>query len=156
MIQFLDARLPGRFWDDVIPEPNSGCWLGLTMAGPGYSAWYPKPRQHEYRHRAAYVAANGPIPVGLEIDHLCRNTICCNPAHLEAVTRAVNTARGDLFKNRAIEAAARETCGNGHPWTPGNTYYAPSRPNERMCRMCLRERGRRHDAKRRGRRGKKQ
>lgn len=47
-------------------------------------------------HRIAYEQAVGPIPKGLVIDHLCRNTLCVNPDHLEAVTQRVNVARGNL------------------------------------------------------------
>jgi hypothetical protein len=66
-----------------------------------------------YVHRIAYEGAFGPIPDGFEIDHLCRNRACCNPAHLEAVTRAVNTRRGKntkltLEKAREIRALRAE------------------------------------------------
>ena len=44
-------------------------------------------------HRFAYQYMIGPIPDGLELDHLCRNRPCVNPYHLEPVTRAVNHAR---------------------------------------------------------------
>lgn len=44
-------------------------------------------------HRVVYELANGPIPDGLEIDHLCRNRGCINPAHLEAVTHRENVLR---------------------------------------------------------------
>ena len=47
------------------------------------------------RHRIAYIKANGAIPKGFTIDHLCRNRGCFNPQHLEAVTRGENVMRGD-------------------------------------------------------------
>ena len=45
-------------------------------------------------HRVAYELWFGAIPAGLDIDHLCRRPACCNPFHLEAVTRSVNLRRG--------------------------------------------------------------
>src|SRR5690606_27089460 len=74
----------------------------------------------------------GPIPAGLVIDHLCGNTSCCNPEHLEAVTNAENMRR------RAKRSA---TCASGHPWTPENTYIRPN--GRRDCRACKREASRR-------------
>lgn len=51
-------------------------------------------------HRVAYEEAVGPIPEGLEIDHLCRNKLCILPAHLEPVTRRVNLLRLGKVINR--------------------------------------------------------
>lgn len=47
-----------------------------------------------YAHRLSYELFVGPIPDGYELDHLCRNRGCVNPAHLEAVTHRVNVLRG--------------------------------------------------------------
>ena len=44
-------------------------------------------------HRTLYELFSGPIPEGLQIDHLCRNKRCANPTHLEAVTRSENVRR---------------------------------------------------------------
>lgn len=51
-----------------------------------------------YAHVVAYEAENGPVPDGLELDHLCRNPPCINPAHLEAVTHAENMRRAGFAK----------------------------------------------------------
>jgi hypothetical protein len=51
-----------------------------------------------YSHRVYWERENGPIPEGLQIDHLCRNPGCVNPAHLELVTNAENTQRGLIAK----------------------------------------------------------
>jgi HNH endonuclease len=74
-------------------------------------------------HRIAYEQAFGPIPRGLEIDHLCRRRSCVNPDHLEAVTHRVNCDR-----------AKRSCCRRGHPYNEANTYITPR--GNRQCRRC--------------------
>lgn len=82
-------------------------------------------------HVAVYRHLVGPVPAGLEIDHLCRNPICCNPAHMEPVTRRENVLR----QPKVIAARTASHCRNGHPWTPENTYIHPSQ-GSRICRIC--------------------
>lgn len=77
----------------VIDE-TTGCWVwqrclnayGYGQMRVGGKAWL--------AHRYYYEQTCGPIPDGLELDHLCRNRACVNPDHLEPVTRSVNTLRG--------------------------------------------------------------
>ena len=64
-------------------------------------------------------------PGGLQIDHLCRNTSCCNPAHLQVVDQPTNM-------KRAVDQ--RTHCKAGHPWNEHNTYTYPD--GGRMCREC--------------------
>lgn len=84
-------------------------------------------------HRITYELVNGPIPDGLEPDHLCRIRACCRPDHLEPVTHVVNCRRGGF--------AARSECAYGHPYTEGS-FYIRVRPScqERVCLACQRDR----------------
>lgn len=77
----------------------------------------------------SYEQENGPIPAGLEIDHLCRVPTCVRPSHLEAVTHAENMRR--------MGEAVTRCRAKGHPYTPENTYRSPR--GERRCRECARE-----------------
>lgn len=84
----------------VSPEPNSGCWLWTgNLSDNGYGVVEVRDRRRR-AHRVAYELVHGPIPSGLEPDHLCRVRCCINPAHLEPVTRQLNTLRGLRGKDR--------------------------------------------------------
>lgn len=75
-----------------------GCWVWrgpLMTSGYGHLT-----RDHvtHAAHRWFYEQHVGAIPVGLQLDHLCRNRACVNPAHLEPVTNTENLRRGALTK----------------------------------------------------------
>jgi hypothetical protein len=90
-----DERLPARFWEKVQPEPNTGCWLWTGAAiNTGYGKVnHGRPSRQLLAHRVAFTELVGEIPPGRQMDHLCRVRLCCNPAHLEAVTAAQNVWR---------------------------------------------------------------
>lgn len=121
---------PKRFWDQVI-ESDGGCWLWSGRQHKGYGM-----HNSKLAHRVAYEAVVGPIPNGLELDHLCVTPLCVNPDHLEPVTRLVNMRRRfDRLTH----------CKHGHEFTPANTYLREG--YYRTCRECVNEAQRRYQAK---------
>jgi hypothetical protein len=69
------------------------CWLWRGAVGTrGYGVWW-HGRRLVRPHVFAYVLFVGPIPEGLEIDHVCGNKLCVNPLHLEAVSHSENMLR---------------------------------------------------------------
>lgn len=123
-----------------IPEPNSGCvlWLG-AISNKGYGRIHVRGKAR-HAHIVAYETYVGPIPEGMDLDHLCRNHACRAEWHLEPVTRRVNLLRGDTH---AARNAAKTACPQGHPYDESNTRIYSGRRN---CQACMRERSRRRRA----------
>jgi hypothetical protein len=110
-------------------------WTGQRSAG-GYGYMSISGRDTAV-HRWVYERFVGPIPERFDIDHLCRNHACVNHVHLEPVPHRVNTLRGE---SPCAQFARRDACGNGHEYTPENTFTR--RDNSRGCRTCDRARSR--------------
>ena len=116
------AALPERFAARVSVQ-DDGCWIWTgAKASNGYGSIGYESRTHS-THRLAYTLLVGPVPEGLQLDHLCRVKSCCNPAHLEPVTNAENQARRSW-----------PTCKRGHAYSPENT--ARNSRGWRYCREC--------------------
>src|SRR5690349_17511921 len=121
MIMFMDDRLPARFWSKV-DTSESGCWEWTASLNIGGYAKFSAGGKHggwRYGHRVAYEALVAPVDRSLDLDHLCRNRKCVNPAHLEPVTRRENLLRGDTI---VAKMAAKTHCSKGHEFTEENTY----------------------------------
>ncbi len=130
-----------RFWAKV--EQTDYCWLwkaSLNRDGYGHvrvdgKTWL--------AHRYAYALANGAIPSGLTLDHLCRVRHCVRPDHLEPVTHAENCLRG---VGAPAQNARKTHCPLGHALSGPNL---AQRIKARVCRTCERSESRRYKARRR-------
>lgn len=119
-----------RFWPKVVVDSETNCWNWTGARQPeGYGRFMIERGRIGLAHRFAYELLVAPIPADMTVDHLCRNTPCVNPDHLELVTREENALRGSAN-------AAKTHCIRGHEFTADNTYSAPSRPHVRICRAC--------------------
>ena len=132
------------FWEKVdkggpVPTGRPGlgpCWLwtgGRQSKGYGGFSLH---RRSVLAHRFTYERLVGPVPDGLELDHLCRVRHCVNPEHLEPVTHRVNIRRGDAGQETGRQQRAKTHCPSGHPYDVGNTYWR--RQGWRGCRACQR------------------
>jgi hypothetical protein len=108
-----------------------GCWQWLgarqqqkvAKGQPVYGSF-----RQQLAHRWAYRMTHGEIPRGLVVDHLCSNSLCVNPYHLEAVTQQTNN-------RRRINAQTKRThCIRGHAFTLENTRI--DKKDQRVCRRC--------------------
>mgnify|MGYP001608583411 CR=1 FL=1 len=83
--------LDERFWAKVLV--GDGCWDWQASKTPGGYGSFRAADRTVCAHRFSYELLVGPIPEGLDLDHLCRNKGCVNPEHLEPVTRRENMLR---------------------------------------------------------------
>lgn len=124
-----------RFWFKVSGDSFETCWewMGkLDHSGKGYGTTTIDGKTIG-AHRYAYERLIAEIPEGLDLDHICRNTACVNPWHLEPVTRKVNLHRSP--RSQATLNSAKVQCKRGHPFTEGNTYWRND-GTKRECRTC--------------------
>jgi len=128
-------------------ESADDCWIwpGRTRGKVGHRRGYLTIGNKKYAtHRFSYELLRGPIPRGLELDHICRTPLCFNPAHLEPVTHLENVRRGDGTKATATH------CAHGHLFTSKTTYVDST--GTRHCTECQRIGKRRRRAAARERR----
>lgn len=112
------------FWERVVPEDD--CWIWTGPMRDGYGRFG---KESIPAHRYAYQEMVGPIPAGLELDHLvCSRKACVNPYHCDPVPHRVNTRRwADTITH----------CPRDHEYTEENTYV--DRRGLRRCRACRRK-----------------
>ena len=104
-------------------DATGDCWeWTLKPDKKGYGV-----ARNQRAHRFVWEALVGEIPEGLETDHLCKNTICVKPDHMEMVTHAENVRRSSNRNGRKTH------CPQGHEYSFDNTYLYSGR---RYCRTC--------------------
>ena len=116
-LMFRTALLPNGCWEwRGARNPKGYGNIRVDSYGPAKST-----------HRVAYVELVGPVPVGMEIDDLCRNRACINPGHLQVVDHATDQRK--------------TVCKNGHRMDAENTrlYVTPQGYEGRACRACARD-----------------
>lgn len=125
-----------RFWPKVEVRGPDDCWPWLGYRDRrDYGHMWAWGRVRP-THRVAWELAQGPIPDGLVIDHLCRTHSCANHAHLEAVTQRENVLRGEA---PAARNAVKTHCNRGHEYDVGGVYVEKN--GKRHCRACRRPGG---------------
>lgn len=155
------AGVAERFWSKVdkfgptsLQAPELGsCWPWTGALSDGYGSFHIGSRRDETERRAkahvwSYENAHGPVPDGLELDHLChsvdiqcvggptcRHRRCVRPSHLEPVTHRVNSLRG---RAPAAFHAQKTHCPRGHPYAGENLIKRAY--GSRRCRICTQAR----------------
>ncbi|MCW2545384.1 MAG: hypothetical protein JWM40_2936 [Frankiales bacterium] len=127
-----------RFWPKV--HKTSGCWTWTASTnGRGYGQMGRGGRGEGIvlAHRVSYELHHGPIPEGLQIDHLCRNRLCVRPDHLQAVDARTNLLRAP--GTMTSRNAHKTHCIHGHELAGDNLIIERGR---RSCRTCKNQRQR--------------
>lgn len=118
------------FWAKVDRRADDECWDWRAFVKSSGYGQFSAGRRRLAAHRVAYVLTLGEPPAGLDLDHLCRNRACCNPKHLEPVTRRENLRRG-------VGNGSETHCPQGHSYDDAYWYRGT-----RKCRTCTLDRAR--------------
>jgi hypothetical protein len=130
----VPQALEKRFWVKVDKRGDDECWPWLAGKSKGYGN-FSRDGKDAKAYRVSYELLVGPIPPGRDLDHLCRNRACVNPAHLEPVSRRENILRGI---GPSAQRAKQTHCVHGHPFDGENTMYLVGKNGQkhRRCRAC--------------------
>lgn len=122
------------FYEKTETDESTGCWnwTGYRNWG-GYGLFWDGVRKVS-SHRWSYETFVGPIPDGMTIDHICRNTSCVNPDHLRVMSAYDNWL---ISESLTANNLRKTVCSNGHEFSGSNLVV---QGNRRRCRECRRQR----------------
>ena len=124
-----------RFSAKIARRGVGDCWPWIAGKNShGYGTFWMDGSLH-LAHRLAVVFDGRKIPDGMQVDHTCRNRLCCNPEHLRIVTPRQNSLENS--ESVAATNAAKTHCVHGHAFTPENTAIWDG---ARRCKQCNRDR----------------
>lgn len=136
----MRGTLEERFWAKVDTAGDCWNWIGVKYPN-GYGQLNVGGRM-TLAHRIAFRLANGSLPDGLDIDHICRNRACVRASHLQAISHRENVRRGAIPGIMRARHASVIQCPAGHPYDEANTYrHLQQGYVARSCLTCKRERG---------------
>lgn len=124
-----EKAIEERFWEKV---EVADCWEWAAAKSGGYGVFWNGERTMG-AHRWSWEQLVGPIGDDLELDHLCKNTACVNPDHLEPVSHPENVRRGVS----GVNTRSKTHCPRRHPYAGENLLVSSGR---RYCRACKRQR----------------
>ena len=136
-LKLLPSRMRSKVAIQLCPDPYlpGYCWAWTACINSKGYGCIAVAGKSQLAHRVSYELVVGPIPDGLQIDHLCRNTVCCNPDHLEPVTAKENIQR--------TARVNKDRCVNGHLLDEANLIVKRAgRYMVRNCRECTNARKR--------------
>ncbi len=122
-----------RFFKFV--DKSGSCWVWTGSRDPNGYGKFSYSSESVFAHRYSY-ALDKPLDKSLTLDHLCRNTSCVNPSHLEQVTIGVNTSRAPkhiVHGDFSGVVRSRDACRKGHRLTKDNVYISNG---ARRCKIC--------------------
>lgn len=122
-----------RIYQRVTMVPMAGCWLWLLHCNSDGYGTIKINGINRHAHIVAFEHFRGPVPEGLELDHVCRVRCCVNPWHLEPVTHIENVRRGVSGIVSRDRELSKTHCPHGHEYSIENTYRYK---NRRKCSLC--------------------
>ena len=142
----LDKDFWKHFWSKVKIGTTDTCWeWNGSISNNRYGRFYRNGKAFS-AHVLSYVYYNGEYEKGLWIDHKCMNKKCVNPKHLRAVTPAINATENS--DSAAAKNSRKTHCPKGHEYSKSNTFIKIlGDRQERRCRICMSEYGRRYHKK---------